>query len=34
MKEFYRVMFGRKNIFAKESRDEGFIFGNFDIDKI
>ena len=33
MKEFYRVMLGRKSIFAKECRDEGFIFGNFDIDQ-
>ena len=26
-------MLGRKSIFAKECRDEGFIFGNFDIDQ-
>ena len=33
MKEYYRVMLGRKSIFAKECRDKGFIFGNFDIDQ-
>ncbi len=33
MKEYYRVMLGRKSIFAKECRNKGFIFGNFDIDQ-
>ena len=33
MKEYYRVMLGRKSIFAKECREKGFIFGNFDIDQ-
>ena len=33
MKEFCRVKLGRKSIFAKELRDEGFIFRNFDIDQ-
>ena len=33
MREFYRVMLGRKSIFAEECRNGGFIFANFDIDQ-
>jgi len=32
MKEFYRVILGKKYI-CKKYIDEGFIFGNFDIDQ-
>ena len=33
MKEFYRVMLGRKSKFAKECREEGFIFASFGIEQ-
>ena len=33
MKEFYRVMLGRKSKFAKECREGGFIFASFGIEQ-
>ena len=33
MKEFYRVMLGKGSMYAKECRDEGFIFAHFGIEK-